>query len=173
MPEEAYLYLASGSPRRRELLAQIAVAYKTLDVAVDETPLDREKPADYVVRVALAKARAGWEALGKLPPRPVLGADTAVVVDGMILGKPKNRTEGLRMLFSLSGREHQVLSAVALVQGEREATRVQTSRVRFRALSSAECEAYWDTGEPFGKAGAYAIQGRAAAFIMSLSLIHI
>ncbi|HXH03274.1 MAG TPA: Maf family protein [Candidatus Competibacteraceae bacterium] len=162
------IYLASASPRRRELLAQINVAFDVLQVEVDETPLPAETPADYVARLALAKARAGWERLETRPPRPVLGADTAVVIDGRILGKPRDRDDGLAMLALLSGREHQVLSAVALVQGGREALRVQLSRVRFRPLSAAECAAYWASGEPADKAGAYAIQGLAALFVQAL-----
>jgi septum formation protein len=141
-------------------------------VAVDETPLPGEDPATYVGRLALAKARAGWELLttrqSELRLIPVLGADTAVVLDGIILGKPRDRNEGLAILAALSGREHQVMSAVALVAGERAALRVQESRVRFRALSQTEREAYWDTGEPADKAGAYGIQGRAAVFITGL-----
>ncbi|MFO1432161.1 MAG: Maf family protein [Candidatus Competibacteraceae bacterium] len=169
---QRFIHLASGSPRRRELLEQIGVSYRTVVVAVDETPLPGEDPATYVGRLALAKARAGWELLimrqSGLRPIPVLGADTAVVLDGIILGKPRDRNEGLAMLAALSGREHQVMSAVALVAGERAALRIQESRVRFRALSQTECEAYWDTGEPADKAGAYGIQGRAAVFITRL-----
>ena len=167
-----FIYLASGSPRRRELLEQIGVTYRTVTVAVDETPLPDEEPATYAGRLALAKARAGWELLttrqSGLKPIPVLGADTAVVLDGVILGKPHDRNEGLTMLAALSGREHQVMSAVALVSGDREVIRVQESWVRFRALTRAEREAYWDTGEPADKAGAYGIQGRAAVFIAGL-----
>ncbi len=165
---QASIYLASGSPRRRELLAQIGVSYQILSVAVDETPLAGEDPSHYVSRLALAKARAGHASLQGLALRPVLGADTSVAVDGTILGKPRDRTEGLAMLAALSGRTHRVLSAVALVAGAREATRVQESQVRFRPLTASECQAYWDTGEPADKAGAYAIQGRAAAFIIEL-----
>jgi septum formation protein len=165
------IYLASHSPRRRELLDQIGVAYQPVAVSVDETILPGETPTAYVTRLALAKARAGWRAVNRASGtrlQPVLGADTAVVVAGTLLGKPRDRTEGLAMLAVLSGREHQVLSAVALVVGEREAFKVQESGVRFRTLSAVECEAYWDTGEPVGKAGAYGIQGRAAAFIAEL-----
>jgi septum formation protein len=170
------IYLASHSPRRHELLDQIGVVYQPVAVHVDETPLPGEKPAAYVARLALAKARAGWLAIPAQPPPPagddkvppVLGADTAVVVDDIILGKPHDRAEGLAMLAALSGREHQVLSAVALVAGEYAAVKVQESRIRFRVLSAAEREAYWDTGEPADKAGAYGIQGRAAAFIAEL-----
>ena len=163
-----HIYLASASPRRRELLRQIGVSYRLLRVEVDETPLPDETPGDYVVRLALAKARTGCAALGRRRPAPVLGADTAVVVDDVILGKPCDRAEGLALLALLSGREHQVLSAVALADPRREAVKIQESRVRFRELSLAGRAAYWDSGEPLDKAGGYAIQGRAAAFITEL-----
>lgn len=163
------IYLASVSPRRRELLRQIGVAYRLLPITVDETPLPDEIPDAYVARLARAKAEAGARALGRRKkPAPVLGADTAVVVDGAILGKPADRAEGLAMLACLSGREHRVLSAVALATTQREAIKVQESRVRFRELSPTECTAYWDSGEPWDKAGGYGIQGRAAAFIVEL-----
>jgi septum formation protein len=163
-----HLYLASASPRRRELLRQIGVAYRRLPVEVDEASLPGESPGDYVARLALAKARTGWRTLGRRMPRPVLGADTAVVVDDTILGKPRDRDEGLAMLTQLSGREHRVLSAVALAEARRDAVRVQESLVRFRELSAAERAAYWNSGEALDKAGGYAIQGRAAAFITDL-----
>lgn len=162
------IYLASTSPRRRELLAQLGIGFVPLDVTVDETPLPDEHPAAYVSRLALAKARAGWQVPARRHDWPVLGADTTVVVDGTLLGKPRDRADGLAMLARLSGRSHQVLSAVALVQGAHEAVRQQVSTVRFRTLDSAECQAYWATGEPADKAGGYAIQGRAAAFIADL-----
>ncbi|QQS53313.1 MAG: septum formation inhibitor Maf [Candidatus Competibacteraceae bacterium] len=162
------IYLASASPRRRELLRQIGIAYRLLPVVVDETPLPDETPHAYVIRLARAKAEAGARALGRRQPAPVLGADTAVVVDGAILGKPGGRDEGLAMLARLSGREHRVLSAVALATEERGAVKVQASRVRFRDLSPAECRAYWDSGEPWDKAGGYGIQGRAATFVVEL-----
>lgn len=164
----ACVYLASASPRRRELLRQIGVSYRLLRVEVDETPLLDETPRDYVIRLALAKAQTGCAALGRRKPAPVLGADTAVVVDGIILGKPRDRDEGLAMLALLSGREHQVLSAVALATPARDAVKIQESRVRLRELEPAERAAYWDSGEPRDKAGGYAIQGRAAAFIAEL-----
>lgn len=163
-----HLYLASASPRRRELLRQIGVTYRVLRLAVDETPLAGEAPDAYVARLALLKARTGCALLGRRRPAPVLGADTAVVVDEAILGKPRDRADGLALLARLSGREHRVLSAVALVAPTQAAVRVQESRVRFRALSPAECLAYWDSGEPQDKAGGYGIQGRAAAFIVEL-----
>jgi septum formation protein len=162
------IYLASASPRRRELLRQIGVSYRLLPVAVNETPLPEETPAAYVARLAQTKAQTGLHILGRRKPYPVLGADTAVVIDGVILGKPNHRSEGLTMLTLLSGREHQVLSAVALATATRVAVKVQESRVRFRQLTVAECEAYWNSGEPLDKAGGYAIQGRAAAFIVEL-----
>ncbi len=163
-----HLYLASASPRRAQLLQQIGVSFQRLSVTLDETPRADESPNDYVLRLALAKARAGWESLGDRPLLPVLGADTAVVVDDTILGKPKDRAQGLAMLALLSGREHSVISVVALMQGQHEACRVQCSRVLFRSLSHQECETYWDTGESVDKAGAYAIQGRGGVFVRDL-----
>ena len=167
--QEVNVYLASLSPRRWELLSQLGIAYEPLSIAVDETLSTGETPKHYVARLAIAKARAGQASLQGRPPRPVLGADTTVVVERMILGKPRDREAGLAMLAALSGREHRVLSAVALVAGPREALRINESRVRFRELTPLECQAYWDTGEPADKAGAYAIQGRAAAFIVELN----
>ncbi len=163
------IYLASNSPRRRELLEQIGVRFERVEAMVDETPAPGEPPEGYVERLALAKARAGWVNLGAKTPRPVLGADTAVVVDDGIFGKPRDRAQGIEMLHILSGREHRVLSAVASVAGTREAVRLQESQVHFRVLSAAEIRAYWETGEPIDKAGAYGIQGRAAIFITKLN----
>jgi septum formation protein len=163
-----FIYLASASPRRRELLRQIGVGYRLLRIEIDEMPLAGESPYDYVYRLAQTKAQAGYAALGRRQPAPVLGADTAVVVDGIILGKPRDREEGLAMLARLSGREHQVLSAVALATSMHNGVKVQQSQVWFRELTRAECRAYWDSGEPGDKAGGYGIQGRAAAFIADL-----
>jgi septum formation protein len=165
MSSPPVLCLASISPRRRQLLQQLGVAHSVRGANVDETPLLREVPRDYVMRVAAAKARAVRSADVALP---VLGADTTVVVDGVMFGKPAGRKQGLTMLTSLSGRVHEVLSAVALATNEGIALAVSVSVVRFRTLSDAECRAYWDSGEPHDKAGAYAIQGLAAAFIESL-----
>lgn len=162
------IYLASASPRRRELLAQIGIGFETLAVTVEEVRAAAETPVDYVQRVALDKARAGWALLGTRAPRPVLGADTEVVIDGEVLGKPRDREHGLAMLARLSGRTHEVLSAVAVVAGSRVLTRLSRSTVRFRALSAPECAAYWASGEPLGKAGGYAIQGRGALLIAEL-----
>ncbi|MDE2089254.1 MAG: septum formation inhibitor Maf [Gammaproteobacteria bacterium] len=158
------IYLASASPPRRVLLEQIGVRHAPLPVTVDERRRPRETPERYVERVALAKARAGWRTVQRRDPRTVLGADTAVVVDGEVLGKPRGRAHALAMLERLSGRSHRVLTAVALVNG-REATRLSASTVTFRPTTAGERAAYWDSGEPRDKAGAYAVQGRAALFI--------
>jgi len=164
----SFIYLASASPRRRELLRQIGIAYRLLRVEVDEMPRLEECAHDYVARLARAKAQTGAQILGRRKLAPVLGADTSVVSDGTILGKPRDREEGLAMLARLSGCEHRVLSAVALATPTRIAVKIQESRVRFRELTHAECVAYWETGEPCDKAGGYGIQGRAAMFIAEL-----
>ncbi|NMZ70866.1 septum formation protein [Pseudomonas peli] len=164
----ATLYLASGSPRRRELLTQIAVPFLTQIAPIDENALPGESPIAYVERLALSKAQAGLAALTDNADAVVLGADTAVVLDGRILGKPTDRADGLSTLSDLSGRTHEVLTAVALVSRERQASRVVTSQVTFRALSQAEIEAYWVSGEPQDKAGCYGIQGLAAVFVSQL-----
>jgi septum formation protein len=163
-----FIYLASGSPRRRELLRQIGVSYRLIDTAVDETPLKDEAPLAYVSRVAAAKANAGWQCSRDPDDAPVLAADTAVVLDGSILGKPRDQADALDMLRRLSGRSHEVLTAVALRCAAGLDGRVSRSVVTFRSIDAAEASAYWDTGEPRDKAGAYAIQGRAAAFITDL-----
>lgn len=159
------LVLASTSPRRRELLAQLEVSFDVLSVAVDERPLPDELAADHVCRLALAKAREG---IARMPEACVLGADTVVVVEGDILGKPQDAGDAAAMLRRLSGRTHTVLSGVACVHGSQHSVRLSESRVSFRSLSSGEIAAYCATGEPLDKAGAYAIQGRAAAFIRRL-----
>lgn len=159
------LYLASQSPRRRELLEQIGVTYKVVKVDVDETRHPEEAAEDYVRRIALAKADAGRELR---PQQPVLGADTCVVLDNNPLGKPRDRQDGMDMLLALSGRDHRVLSGVALAY-EKTHYRLSESHVRFRHITREEAAAYWDTGEPADKAGAYAIQGFAALFIRHIS----
>lgn len=164
----ATLYLASGSPRRRELLTQIAVPFLTQIAPIDENALPDESPIAYVERLARAKAQAGLAALADTADAVVLGADTAVVLDGRILGKPAGRDEALATLSALSGRTHQVLTAVALVSRERLESRVVTSQVTFRALAQAEIEAYWASGEPQDKAGCYGIQGLGAVFVSQL-----
>lgn len=161
------LILASASPRRSQLLEQIGVTHRVLPVDADETPHAHETPEGYVVRVAAEKARHGWERCGG--ELPVLAADTSVVLDDAILGKPRGEADAVGMLRLLSGREHRVLSAVALccpVNGAR--TALSFIRVRFRALGEDEIRAYWRTGEPCDKAGSYAIQGLGALFIERL-----
>ncbi|MFJ4257555.1 MULTISPECIES: Maf family protein [Pseudomonas] len=161
------LYLASGSPRRRELLTQIGVPFSVVSAPIDETPLPDESAPAYVERLARAKAAAGLARVEG--PAVVLGADTAVVLDGRILGKPESREDALAMLADLSGREHQVLTAVALTDGQRVQSLCVTSQVRFRAISDDEAQRYWASGEPADKAGGYAIQGLGAVFVTGLS----
>lgn len=160
--------LGSASPRRAELLAQIGVSFKVATAHIDESPQPGEAPEVYVLRMARQKAAA---VLAQHPVLPVLAADTTVVVDGDILGKPVDEVDGLAMLERLSGRAHQVLTAVALVEAGldvRRASRLNVNKVVFRPTSAAERLAYWRTGEPLDKAGGYAIQGHAAVFIEHL-----
>ncbi|UVE18549.1 Maf-like protein [Pseudomonas sp. LS44] len=164
----AMLYLASGSPRRRELLAQIGVPFVALSVDIDESHCPGESPESYVERLARAKAAAGLAGVPASTAAVVLGADTAVVLDGQILGKPRDRAEALATLQALSGREHLVLTAVALIDAQRCEARVVSSRVHFRSLNASEIEQYWATGEPQDKAGSYGIQGLAAVFVSAL-----
>lgn len=166
---EYRIYLASNSPRRRELLDQIGVTHRVLRVTVDETARAGETAAGLVQRLALAKARAGRDSLPPGDGKPVLGADTVVVAGGRILGKPRDRAEALAMLGGLSGGTHEVLSAVALVDRRSEQSALSRSSVRFRRLTAGEADAYWATGEPVDKAGAYAVQGLAAIFIEELA----
>ncbi len=172
---EKPIYLASRSPRRRELLRQIGVTFEIIPLReaprhpadVDETPRPGETPEAYVLRVACEKAQAavGITRARRLAGRPVLAADTTVVCDDMILGKPENAAAALRMLTSLAGRAHRVLTAVVVKAGDVIDTRVSESQVWFRALTAEEIRRYIATGESTDKAGAYAVQGRAAAFI--------
>jgi nucleoside triphosphate pyrophosphatase len=157
--------LASVSPRRGELLNQIGVPHVVVGAHIDESALPAESPHDYVQRMARSKALAVWSQQQSLP---VLAADTTVVLDGATLGKPKDRDDALGMLARLSDRTHEVLTAVALATRSGLSVRVSVSSVRFRALGAEECAAYWETGEPRDKAGAYAVQGRAAVFVESL-----
>jgi septum formation protein len=172
------IYLASRSPRRRELLAQIGVRFHLLlfrdkpetDPELDETPLAGETPPAYVERVARAKALAGWKRLEQrnLPRAAVLAADTTVALDARILGKPADRREAAEMLAALSGTRHQVLTAVAVKHDHQFECVVQSSDVEFKLLSADEIRQYVATGECDDKAGAYAIQGRAAQFVAEL-----
>jgi septum formation protein len=161
------LTLASASPRRRELLAQIGVAHAVLKVDVDESVLPGENPEAYVARLAAMKAAAGWD--GRRGQGPVLGADTAVVLGREILGKPKDRADGAQMLARLSGRSHRVLTAVVLRSSAGLARVLSDSSVTFRVIRPDEISAYWDSGEPRDKAGGYAVQGLGAVFIAALS----
>ena len=169
------IYLASQSPRRRELLKQIGINFEMLlmrsdprrNIDVDETPHADEQPESYVRRVCQAKAAAGYAVLRlrNLPPFPVLAADTTVTLDGRIFGKPDNEEQAAAMLRQLSGREHQVLSAVALAMDEHVEVALSVSTVRFTVLSDERIRRYLLTGEHADKAGSYAIQGHAGAFI--------
>jgi len=177
-PLDRGIYLASRSPRRRELLSQIGVRYHLLlfrsrpesPPDVDESILPSEQPDGYVERVARAKAQAGWRLLRlrNLPFAPVLAADTAVTLDNLILGKPADRKEAAEMLAALSGRRHEVLTAVALMRDERVDSLISRSEVQFKQLTPEEIAQYVASGECDDKAGAYAIQGRAARFIIEL-----
>jgi septum formation protein len=161
------LILASASPRRRELLDQLGVAYTIRPSNIPESPGPDEAPEDYVRRIAAEKSLASQrEGDGQLP---VLAADTEVVLDGEIFGKPSGQADAARMLSRLSGCEHQVLSAVSLRAGDRHWTALSRSEVRFCPLSPDDIAAYWATGEPCDKAGAYAIQGFGALFISRLT----
>ena len=168
MKSPDFIYLASGSPRRRELLRQIGVSFRVIGAELDETALEGESAAAYVSRLAEAKAAVGWEGCRDLGAAPVLAADTAVVLDGEILGKPADMKAAMAMLLKLSGRAHEVLTGVALRTAEGLELKVSRSLVSFRTVDPSEARAYWDTGEPRDKAGAYAIQGYAAVFIADL-----
>jgi septum formation protein len=164
MPQPPFVYLASASPRRRELLTQIGVQWSLLPTEVDESSRPVEDPVVYVTRLALAKAR---DALARVPvghPAPVLAADTAVVARGELLGKPAGEADCRRMLSLLSGTVHEVFSAVAVISSRGESTALNCTEVVFREISDEEISAYWASGEPADKAGAYGIQGIGAIF---------
>jgi septum formation protein len=161
------LILASASPRRRELLAQLDVQFSVLPTDTDESVLAGELPEAYVNRMALDKATRGLVLAQRTAC--ILGADTAVVTGGVILGKPRDREDGLRMLQMLSGQTHQVLSGIAVMDGTRIEQRLSVTEVTFGVISAATTAAYWDTGEPCDKAGAYAIQGRGAVFVRHIA----
>lgn len=172
------IYLASRSPRRRELLGHIGVKFHLLlfrtrpgePPDVDEEPREGEDPRAYVVRVACDKAAAGWKRMleRNLPRAPVLAADTTVALEGRIYGKPRDRAEAESMLATLSGKRHEVLTAVALQYEDEVDTALSVSEVQFRELTPEEIRDYVATGEPDDKAGAYAIQGRAALFVSEI-----
>ncbi len=173
------IYLASKSPRRRELLRQIGVGFELLmlretpgrDGAVNEDPLPGEAPDVYVTRIARIKALAGRDAmtLRRLPLRPILAADTTVTIDGLVLGKPRDADDAFQMLRQFCGRTHEVLTAVAVFAGDQLSEALSRSEVRFANVSDEALRAYCASGEPFDKAGSYGVQGRAAQFISHIS----
>ncbi len=173
---EPVVILASASPRRTELLTQIGVPHRVVPANIEERRLAGERIEDCVLRLARQKAlqvQAGLSsAAGAAARLPVLGADTAVVLDDELLGKPRDRAHALAMLARLSGRTHRVLSAVALSSAGAVRCALCCSEVQFRRLDAQECAAYWDSGEPCDKAGSYAIQGRGAVFVERLHGSH-
>ncbi len=159
------LILASASPRRKELLDQINVRYQVYPVDIDETPLPNEKPLAYVQRLAAEKSAACVAALKT--ELPVLAADTSVILGDMIMGKPQTQADAVAMLSQLSGKTHQVYSAISL-RGREHSQAVSITEVTFRRLTEREIISYWDTGEPIDKAGSYAIQGIGGIFVESI-----
>jgi nucleoside triphosphate pyrophosphatase len=168
MPLDPAFILASASPRRRELLQQIGCHFLVSPAEIDERVLVGESPEDYVNRMALQKALAGWH-VSQHKQLPVLGADTTVVLGKDIFGKPTDQEDALSMLSQLSGKTHRVLSSVAMVQGDKQQVVLSETLVTFRLLDSDECHRYWQTGEPSDKAGAYAIQGLGAVFVTAIN----
>ncbi|WP_409523282.1 Maf family protein [Nitrincola sp. MINF-07-Sa-05] len=164
---EPQLILASASPRRSELLTQIGVKHRKLAVDICEDKLPDETAMQYVERLAREKARAGFKLAGC--GRPALGSDTSVVIDGQVLGKPVDEQDAVSMLMQLSGRVHQVMTAVAVCDGDRLLSQVVTTDVTFVTLTQAQCRLYWQSSEPCDKAGAYGIQGLGAVFVASIS----
>ncbi|MBT5230524.1 MAG: septum formation inhibitor Maf [Methylococcales bacterium] len=160
------LLLASQSPRRKQLLAQLGVVVETVSPDIDEAPLPNELPYLYVARMSEAKAAKGLEM--SQSTLPVIASDTSVCVDEHILGKPEDKADGIKMLTMLSGRKHQVMTSVTLLNNGQAQTMVSVSDVWFTVLSKADKDAYWETGEPLDKAGGYAIQGLAARYITRL-----
>lgn len=161
------LYLASGSPRRRELLAQLGLHVERIHAQIDESVLPDEAGQAYAERLARAKAEAGWQVVeqSQLPERPLLAADTTVWMDGKIYGKPLDATDARMMLQAFSGNTHQVITAVAVRNASRIDLMTAVTEVRFKTLSTTMIERYLSTGEAFDKAGAYGIQGKAAVFV--------
>jgi len=182
IPFHRSIYLASRSPRRRELLAQLGVPFHLLmfrtrtgaGPELNEDPRPGEAPGDYVLRIAREKAESGWSRMlqRRLPPAPVLAADTTVALEDRIFGKPGDHREAEQILAALSGKRHEVLTAVALKHGDRLETVLSASEVQFRELSTQEIQDYVATGECNDKAGAYAIQGRAAMFVREIRGSH-
>jgi len=162
----AQVWLASSSPRRADLLRQIGISFEVVVPDIDETPLENELPATYVRRISAAKARAVEN--HAVPQIPVLAADTVVVIQGKLMGKPRDREDGLKMLSLLSGNTHQVITAVSVCQGIVLKTVTTETLVQFRKLNREEREKYWQTGEPWDKAGGYGIQGLGSVFVKSI-----
>lgn len=168
-PTAPELHLASASPRRREILQALGLRFSYAGADVDERQEPAEAAADLVLRLACRKAR---HAIKERPKHAIIGADTVVVLDDRVFGKPGSRTDALAMLAALSGRTHEVVTGVAVLHGASEQTAVSRSRVTFRPITTAEAAAYWHSGEPRDKAGSYAIQGLAAIFITELQGSH-
>ncbi len=158
------LHLASSSPRRHEILTALGLTFTAAGVDVDEQPLPAEAPDAMVLRLAVLKARSA-----QADSRIVLGADTAVVLGDLVFGKPRDEADALAMLAQLSGRQHQVMTGVAVLTGEEQQTVLSTTDVRFREIRPDEARSYWQSGEPRDKAGAYAIQGLGGAFVESIN----
>lgn len=163
------VYLASKSVQRKTLLAQIGLCFVSLPVIVDESPNQLEKAEDYVLRLSVKKAKAGWQSAQRTLPLPVIGSDTCIAIDGLILTKPLNIEEAKTMLRRLSGRSHEVLTGVAVVYNNICYQRLSKTQVSFKCLSTEEIDAYLTTKESLGRAGAYAIQGMAAKFITNIN----
>lgn len=168
MTEHPQVYLASNSPRRQELLNQMGVSFTVIPQFVEEKQIPNESPEGFVARLAMEKASDGLKRLENYHI-PVLGSDTAVVLNEKILGKPQNKIQAIDMLLGLSGQTHQVMTAVALKNQQQSHVAVSISAVSFSKLSREMCENYWRTGEPVDKAGSYAIQGKAAVFINNIN----
>lgn len=163
------LYLASTSPRRRELLSQADIKFTVLDVAIDETQRANELPTAYVERLAKEKAEAGYQSIQDDNDAIVLAADTIVVLEDDILGKPSNQTEAHEMLRALSGRSHVVMTAFAIKTAEQIRVQRVNTTVFFRSITSKEIDWYWRSGEQLDKAGGYGIQGKGGVFVSNIS----
>lgn len=170
LQDEPSIYLASQSPRRRELLQQIGVPHQVVSANVREVPQTQESPSAYVQRLAREKAEAGFATVraSQMPVKPVLGADTIVVVNNEILEKPQDAQHAAAMLRKLAGTEHQVMTAVAMIMKEKCSVKLSVTDVVFRPLEDDEIAAYWKTGEPCDKAGGYGIQGLGAVFVQQI-----
>ena len=165
MSNSPRLHLASSSPRRQEILTALQLEFTAAGVDLDETPLDIETPKEMVLRLAEGKALAAQKSADYV----VIGSDTAVVLDDVALGKPRDRDDAINMLLSLSGHTHQVITGVAVSRGEAVSTALSSTDVKFREIHQDEAAVYWQSGEPCDKAGAYGIQGLGGAFVESIN----